>query len=51
VDQRDRQNLIVAIVVIVLIGLSYWIMSSVRLQGRLEKCLMQRRKNCEQLIR
>jgi hypothetical protein len=51
VDQRDRQNLIVAIVVILLIGATYWVMSGMRLQARVEDCLMQRRKNCDQLVR
>lgn len=50
-DQRDRQNLIAAIVVVVLIGVTYWVMSGMRLQSKIEDCLMQRRKNCDQLVR
>ena len=50
-DQRDRQNLVVAIVVLVLIGVSYYVFSSIRLQGKIEECLMQRRQNCDQLVR
>lgn len=50
-DQRDRQNLAVAVLVLVLIGISYYLFSSIRLQGKIEECLMQRRKNCDQLTR
>ena len=50
-DQRDRQNLAVAIVVVLLIGLGYWVMSSMRAQSRLEECLMQRRRDCDQIGR
>lgn len=50
-DRRDRQNLVVAVVVVLLIGGGYWLMSSIRLQGKIEECLMQRRRNCDQLVR
>lgn len=50
-DRRDRQNILVAALVLALIGAAWWVMSELRRQGRLEECLMQRRRNCEQLIR
>lgn len=50
-DRRDRQNLVVAVVVVLLIAGGYWLMSSIRLQGKIEECLMQRRRNCDQLVR
>ncbi len=50
-DRQDWQNLTVALVVLVLIGTTYWVMSRVRLQGQIEECLMQRRRNCDQLVR
>ncbi|HMO28691.1 hypothetical protein [Enterovirga sp.] len=50
-DSRDRQNLAVALVVLILIGIGYWVMTSIRLQGKIEECLMQRRLNCDQLVR
>lgn len=50
-DRRDRQNLAVAVVVILLIGVGYWVMTSIRRQGKIEECLMQRRSNCDQLVR
>ena len=50
-DGRDRQNLAVALVVLVLIGVGYWLMIEMRYRGRLEECLMQRRRDCQNLTR
>lgn len=50
-DRRDRQNLAVALVVILLIGLGYWVMTSMRRQSQIEDCLMQRRRDCDHLMR
>ncbi|MBV9076058.1 MAG: hypothetical protein JO048_01055 [Methylobacteriaceae bacterium] len=49
-DQRDRQNLAVAIVVIILIAGGYWLTTVLHRNAQLEDCLMQRRRNCEQLV-
>jgi len=51
VDPRDRQNLTVAIVAVALIVGAYWLVSQLHRQGQIEDCLMQRRRNCEQLVR
>ena len=50
-DERDRQNLIVAAVVLVLIVATYWVITAMTANARLEECLQQRRRNCEQLAR
>jgi hypothetical protein len=50
VDRRDRQNLAVAALVLTLIFGATWLMSELKRQGRIEECLMQRRKNCEQIL-
>ena len=50
-DARDRQNLMVAIVAVLLVFGSYWLLSRLHRQGQIEDCLMQRRKNCEQYVR
>lgn len=50
-DRSDRQNLAAGLLVIVLIGLAYWMMTSISANTRLEECLQQRRRNCEQLAR
>ena len=49
-DGQDRVHLAVALVVIVLIGAGYWLMTEMRRAGQLEECLMQRRRNCDQLL-
>ena len=50
-DHRDRQNLAVALVIVILIGATYWVMTEMSRNARLEECLMRRRLNCEQLAR
>lgn len=50
-DRTDRQNLAVALVAIVLIGVTAWVMIEMRARSRLAECLEQRRRNCEQLAR
>ena len=47
-DQRDKQNLLVAFVAIALILATYWFMSELNRRGRLEQCLMARRRDCAQ---
>ena len=47
-DQRDRQNLIVAVVIVGLIVAAYWLMSELNRRGKLEQCLMARRRDCVQ---
>ncbi len=49
-DERDRQNLVVAVVVIVLVVASYWLMTELRRRGQVEDCLMQRRRDCDALL-
>lgn len=50
-DRTDRQNLAVALVVVVLIGVTAWIMTEMQARSKLAECLEQRRRNCEQLAR
>ena len=50
-NQRDRQNLGAGIAVLLLIGLTYWVITVMTANARLEECLQQRRRNCEQLNR
>ena len=47
-DQRDKQNLLVAIVAVALILATYWFISELNRRGRLEQCLMARRRDCAQ---
>jgi uncharacterized membrane protein YjjP (DUF1212 family) len=49
-DARDRQNLAVAAVVIVLILAGVWLMNAMRRHGLVEDCLMARRRNCDPLL-
>jgi hypothetical protein len=51
VDQRDRQNLAVAVVVIVLVVAGVWLMYTMRRNGLVEDCLMAHRRNCDALLR
>jgi uncharacterized membrane protein YjjP (DUF1212 family) len=50
-DQRDRQNLAVAVAVIVLVVAGVWLMNSMRRNGLVEDCLMAHRRNCDALLR
>lgn len=50
-DQRDRQNLAVAIVAVVILVGGYWLMSAMHRNAQLEECLLRRRLNCEQIAR
>lgn len=50
-DQRDRQNLAVAVVVIVLVVAGVWLMNTMRRNGLVEDCLMAHRRNCDALLR
>lgn len=50
-DQRDKQNLAVGLVILLLIGVTYWVMTEMSRNARLEECLRQRRRDCEQIIR
>lgn len=50
-DRQDRQNLLVAVVVLALIAGAYWLMSELHRQGQVEDCLMQRRRNCDAILR
>lgn len=50
-DQRDRQNLAVGLVVVALIAVVFLLMSEMRRNAAVEDCLMQRRRNCDQLNR
>lgn len=47
-DQGDKQNLLVAAVVIAMIVGAYWLITTIHRNGKLEECLMARRRNCEQ---
>jgi len=38
-------------VVILLIGIGYWLMTSMRRQSAIEDCLMQQRRDCDRLTR
>ncbi|WP_375457906.1 hypothetical protein [uncultured Enterovirga sp.] len=49
-DRQDRQNIAVALVVLVLIAGTYWLLSEMKRGSQLEDCLMQRRRNCDALI-
>jgi hypothetical protein len=49
-DQRDRQNIAVAVVVLVLVIAGVWLMNTMRRNGLLEECLMARRRNCDALL-
>ena len=50
-DQRDRQNIAVGLVIVLLIGLTYWVMTEMRRNALLEDCLRQRRRDCEEILR
>jgi hypothetical protein len=50
VDQQDRQNIAVAVVVIVLILAGVWLMNTMRRNGQVEDCLMAHRRNCDALL-
>lgn len=47
-DSRDRQNLAVAALVLAMIFAAYWLMSELNRRGKLEQCLMARRRDCAQ---
>jgi uncharacterized membrane protein YjjP (DUF1212 family) len=49
-DQQDRQNIAVAVVVIVLIVAGVWLMNTMRRNGQVEDCLMAHRRNCDALL-
>ena len=50
-DDRDLQNLLVGLIAVALLVAAYWLMSEMTRAGRLEECLAQRRRNCEQFAR
>ena len=45
-DRRDRQHLAVAALVLAMIFAAYWLMSELTRRGKLEECLMARRRDC-----
>ena len=49
-DERDKQNLAAAIVVIVLLVAGYWLMTTMHRHGVVEDCLMAHRRNCDRLL-
>jgi uncharacterized membrane protein YjjP (DUF1212 family) len=49
-NQQDRQNIAVAVVVIVLIVAGVWLMNTMRRNGQVEDCLMAHRRNCDALL-
>lgn len=49
-DERDRQNLAVAVVVIVILVAGVWLMNTMRRHGQVEDCLMAHRRNCDALL-
>ena len=46
-DPRDRQNLAVAVVVVLLVVVGVWLMNTMRRNGQVEDCLMAHRRNCD----
>ena len=50
-DGQDRQNLVVALVVVVLLVAAYWLLTNLHRGSQVEDCLLQRRRNCDQLLR
>jgi hypothetical protein len=49
-DQRDQQNVAVALVVLVLVLVGVWLMNTMRRNSLIEDCMMARRRNCEALL-
>lgn len=49
-DRQDKQNLAAAIVVVAILIAGYWLMTTMHRHGIVEECLMQRRRNCDQLM-
>lgn len=47
-DGQDRQNIAVALVVIVLLGAASWLLTTMHRGTKLEECLLARGRNCEQ---
>ena len=47
-DRQDRLHILVALVVLALIGLGYWLTTEMHRRGQLEQCLMARRRDCAQ---
>lgn len=47
-DRQDWQNLAVALFALALIGGLYWLSTEMTRRGKLEQCLMARRRDCAQ---
>lgn len=47
-DGQDRLHLLVAVFVLALAFAAYWLMSELDRRGKLEQCLMARRRDCAQ---
>jgi hypothetical protein len=47
-DDQDRLHLLVAAFVLALAFAAYWLMTELDRRGKLEQCLMARRRDCAQ---
>jgi len=47
-DSRDRLHLAIAALAVVLILAAWWLMTELDRRGKLEQCLMARRRDCAQ---
>jgi len=47
-DSGDRLHLAIAALAVVLIFAAWWLMSELDRRGKLEQCLMARRRDCAQ---
>jgi hypothetical protein len=45
-DERDRQNLLAAIIAVVLIGLSLWLIHAWSEHIKMENCVFSGRRDC-----